>query len=114
MIICALHEFARACNLRESKRVSLLRIAVGCAQYCDSGGVRVMSGVHRLRALVVLLFTFLLSLHLLRYACSNYLEAVMNLIRNGLEMWKTANRSKLGQLENPHSNRVFTKVHNTL
>jgi hypothetical protein len=29
-------------------------------------------------------------------------------------MRKTANRSKLGQPENPHSNRVFTKVHNTL
>jgi hypothetical protein len=39
----------------------------------------------------------------------------MNLIRNGLEMRKkTANRSKLGQPENPHSNRVFTKVHNTV
>jgi hypothetical protein len=31
----------------------------------------------------------------------------MNSIRNALEMRKTANRSKPGQPENPHSNRVF-------
>ena len=42
------------------------------------------------------------------------LEAVMNLIRNGLGMRKAEDRRGAGQPENPHSNTVFTQVHNTL
>ncbi len=38
----------------------------------------------------------------------------MNSIRNGLGMRKTENRRRLGQLENPHSNAIFTQVHNTV
>ena len=43
-----------------------------------------------------------------------YLEGVMNLIRNGLGMRKAGDRGGAGQPENPHSNTVFTRVHNTL
>ncbi len=42
------------------------------------------------------------------------LEAVMNSIKNGLGMRETENHRRLGQPENPHSNGVFTQVHNTL
>ena len=42
------------------------------------------------------------------------LEAVMNSIRNGLGMRKAGDRGGAGQPENPHSNAVFTQVHNTL
>ncbi len=42
------------------------------------------------------------------------LEAVMNSMRNGLGMRKTGDRRKPGQPDNPHSNAVFTQVHNTL
>jgi len=38
----------------------------------------------------------------------------MNLIRNGLGMRKAGDRRGASQPENPHSNRVFTQVHNTL
>src|SRR3712207_5599462 len=43
-----------------------------------------------------------------------HLERVMNLIRNGLGMRKGGDRRGAGQPENPHSNTVFTQVHNTL
>ncbi len=43
-----------------------------------------------------------------------YLERVMNLIRNGLGMRKAGDHRGAGQPENPHSNTVFTQVHNTL
>ncbi len=43
-----------------------------------------------------------------------FLEAVMNSMRNGLGMRKTGDRRKPGQPDNPHSNAVFTQVHNTL
>jgi hypothetical protein len=42
------------------------------------------------------------------------LEAVMNSIRNGLGMREAGDREGAGQPENPHSNAVFTQVHNTL
>ena len=42
------------------------------------------------------------------------LEAVMNSIRNGLGMRQAGNRGGPGQPENPHSNAVFTQVHNTV
>src|SRR3712207_3841779 len=42
------------------------------------------------------------------------LERVMNLIRNGLGMRKGGDRRGASQPENPHSNTVFTQVHNTL
>ena len=42
------------------------------------------------------------------------LERIMNLIRNGLGMRKGGDRRGAGQPENPHSNTVFTQVHNTL
>ena len=42
------------------------------------------------------------------------LEAVMNSIRNGLGMRKAGDRRGAGQPENPHSNTVFSQVHNTL
>ena len=42
------------------------------------------------------------------------LERVMNSIRNGLGMRKAGNRRAPGQPANPHSNAVFTQVHNTL
>ncbi len=45
---------------------------------------------------------------------SAFLEAVMNSMRNGLGMRKTGDRRKPGQPDNPHSNAVFTQVHNTL
>jgi hypothetical protein len=38
----------------------------------------------------------------------------MNSIRNGLGMRKAGDRGGAGQLENSHSNAVFTQVHNTL
>lgn len=38
----------------------------------------------------------------------------MNSIRNGLEMRKTGDREEPGLSENPHSNALFTQVHNTL
>ncbi len=42
------------------------------------------------------------------------LEAVMNSMRNGLGMRKTGDRRKPTQPDNPHSNAVFARVHNTL
>ena len=38
----------------------------------------------------------------------------MNSIRNGLGMGKTEDHEKPRQPENPHSNGIFTQVHNTL
>ncbi len=42
------------------------------------------------------------------------LEAVMNLIKNGLGMRKAGDHRGADQPENSHSNTVFTQVHNTL
>ena len=42
------------------------------------------------------------------------LEAVMNSIRNGLRMPKTADCGGPSQPDNPHPDAVFTQVHNTL
>jgi hypothetical protein len=38
----------------------------------------------------------------------------MNSIKSGLEMRKAGDRGGAGQPENPHSNAIFTQVHNTL
>jgi hypothetical protein len=38
----------------------------------------------------------------------------MNSTRNGLGMRKAGDRGEAGQPENPHSNAVFTQVHDTL
>lgn len=43
-----------------------------------------------------------------------YLERVMNSFRNGLGMRKTSIYGRPSQPENPHSNAIFTQVHNTL
>jgi hypothetical protein len=47
-------------------------------------------------------------------ALSIFLEAVMNSIRNGLEMRKTGDCGGPSQPENAHPNAVFAQVHNTL
>src|SRR3712207_347256 len=61
-------------------------------------------------------------LHFVAFACLMLhraittlgLERVMNSIRNGLGMRKAGSRRGPGQPANPHSNAVFTQVHNTL
>jgi hypothetical protein len=47
-------------------------------------------------------------------ASSNYLEAVMNSIRNGLGIGETEIARKPSRPWNPHFYAVFTQVHNTL
>jgi len=42
------------------------------------------------------------------------LKAVMNSIKNGLEMRKTSTVKSSGRLWNAHSYGVFTRVNNTL
>ena len=42
------------------------------------------------------------------------LEAVMNSIKNGLDKRETGGRVRLSRPENPHSDAIFTRVHNTL
>jgi hypothetical protein len=42
------------------------------------------------------------------------LEAVMNSVRNGLEMRETKITRELSRPWNPHSYAIFAQVHNTL
>ncbi len=44
----------------------------------------------------------------------SFLEAVMNLIRNGLGMRKTETAWDRANRRKPHRNAVFSRVHNTL
>ncbi len=69
---------------------------------------------HEVRRVLYATWKFTLWDCALRNMLDAALEAVMNSMRNGLGMRKTGDRRKPGQPDNPHSNAVFTQVHNTL